>query len=167
MSPVDYDNPGDIKTDLATRLDVMIGDNDSTALDAEANAALTSLQGEERAVATADDACDLEFVVAVKTEVAATRDKVLSPSYRVISGLAAAVVVLAAWVVAARGDLVAKGPFSDRLLTGATWFIAAYLVVDAVSNISSASAAKRWIGGTAKTLVAVLCIIVALRAGTT
>ena len=96
-----------------------------------------------------------------------TGDKVLSPSYRIISGVAAAVVALAAWVVAARGDLVAKGPFSDPLLTGATWFIAAYLVVDTVSNIGSASAAKRWIGGTAKILVAVLCIIVALRAGTT
>jgi hypothetical protein len=96
-----------------------------------------------------------------------TGDKVLSHSYRIISGVAAAVVVLAAWVVAACGGLVARGPFSDRLLTGATWFIAAYLVVDIVANLGSASAAKRWIGGTAKLLAALLCIIVALNGGTT
>lgn len=65
----DYDNPDDIKTDLATGLDAIVGEDDPTTLGPDADAALTALQGEERALAAADDACDLEFVDAIKTEV--------------------------------------------------------------------------------------------------
>ena len=39
-----------------------------------------------------------------------TGDKVLAPSYRIISGVAAAVVALAAWVVAAAATSSPKGP---------------------------------------------------------
>lgn len=91
-------------------------------------------------------------------------DKVLAPPYRVVSGFSAVLVVLAAWVIAARGGVVDAGSMRHGFLTGMTWFIGAYLVVDALVNVNSASAIKRWLGGVTKVAVALCCVIVATSA---
>jgi hypothetical protein len=94
-----------------------------------------------------------------------TGDTVLSPGFRIVSGVAAGVVLAAAWVVAARGGIVSAGGLADGLHLGFTWFIAAYLVVDAVVNLGSVRALKRWLGGAAKVTVALCCVVVAVRPG--
>lgn len=92
-------------------------------------------------------------------------DKVLSPGVRVASGASAGLALAAAWIVAARGGILgADGP--PRVATwGLTWFIAIYMAVDAVVNLGSASALKRWLGGAAKVAVALCCVVVAIRPG--
>jgi hypothetical protein len=94
-----------------------------------------------------------------------TGDKVLSPGFRVVSGVAAGLALVAAWVVAARGGVVGAAGLANGLHLGLTWFIATYLVVDAVVNLGSVSAMKRWLGGAAKVAVALCCVVVAVRPG--
>lgn len=92
-------------------------------------------------------------------------DKVLSPPYRLVSGFSALLVALAAWVIAARGGVISTGGLSRGLLTGLTWFIGGYLVVDALVNLNSASVIKRWLGGCTKVAAAFCCVAVAITAG--
>jgi hypothetical protein len=94
-----------------------------------------------------------------------TGDKVLSPGFRVVSGVSAGLVLAAAWVVAAHGGIVGAAGLPNGLHVGLTWFIATYLVVDAVVNLGSASAMKRWLGGAAKVAVALCCVVVAVMPG--
>jgi len=64
-----YDGPDEIDADLSARLDAITASEDPSALSAAAQAALTQLQGEERAIAAADHACELRFVADIKTQV--------------------------------------------------------------------------------------------------
>lgn len=64
-----YDNPDAIKTDLASRLNAITGGADPATLAADAQAALTALQGEELAIAAADHACNVKFVDPIQTQV--------------------------------------------------------------------------------------------------
>jgi len=64
-----YDNSDAIKTDLADRLNAITGGADPATLSADAQAALTALQGEELAIAAADHACNVKFVDPIKTQV--------------------------------------------------------------------------------------------------
>ena len=64
-----YSTPDDIDLDLATRLDLVTQGDDPAQLAGPAAAALADLQGEELAIAAADNECDLQFVDAAKTEV--------------------------------------------------------------------------------------------------
>ena len=64
-----YANSNEVDADLATRLDAITGGADPSTLAADAQAALTQLQGEELAIAAADRKCELEFVDAIKTQV--------------------------------------------------------------------------------------------------
>ncbi len=58
----DYDNPEEIESDLEDRLDAILDGADPETLSAAAQAELTQLQGEERAIAVADLECELEFI---------------------------------------------------------------------------------------------------------
>lgn len=64
-----YDTSSAIDVDLANRLDVITSGGDLTELDAPGTKALTELQGEELAIAAADQQCELEFVADIKTAV--------------------------------------------------------------------------------------------------
>ncbi len=64
-----YNNPNETETDIAGRLDAILGGQDVSLLDAAATTALKDLQGEEVSAAAADNACSAEFVDAVKTAV--------------------------------------------------------------------------------------------------
>ena len=64
-----YNNPGEISADLVTRLDKVTGGVPPEALSAEARTALTALQGEEKALAAVDQACNLKFVKDIKLKV--------------------------------------------------------------------------------------------------
>lgn len=70
-------------------------------------------------------------------------------------------VVLAAWVIAARGGVVGAGGACPGVLAGLSWFIGGYLVVDAIVNLGSSSALKRWLGGATKVAIAGCCVVVA------
>lgn len=64
-----YDTSSDIDTDLASRLDSITGGLAPADLTADAQSALTQLQGEERAIAAADNECELAHVTDVKAKV--------------------------------------------------------------------------------------------------
>jgi hypothetical protein len=64
-----YNNSDEIKTDLANRLEAITGGADPATLAADAQAALTELQGEELAIAAADHECSVKFVDPIKTQV--------------------------------------------------------------------------------------------------
>ena len=64
-----YNSPGEINADLVTRLDKVTGGAALEALSAAARTALTSLQGEEKALAALDHECDLKFVKDIKLKV--------------------------------------------------------------------------------------------------
>jgi len=87
----------------------------------------------------------------------------LSWPYRVVSVIAGGVMVLAALVVAARGELVLvlDGALDDQFLTWGTFGVGAYLAVNAITDLGSTNAVKRWVASAAKTIAAALCAIVA------
>lgn len=58
----DYNNPEEIEPDLEDRLDAILDGADPEMLSAAAQADLTELQGEERAIAVADLECELKFI---------------------------------------------------------------------------------------------------------
>lgn len=62
----DYSHPEDVESDIRTRLDAITGGDPPEALSADALAALSELQGEERAVATVAFECEEEIVVPVE-----------------------------------------------------------------------------------------------------
>jgi hypothetical protein len=64
-----YDSSDGIRTDLANRLNAITGGADPATLAADAQAALTDLQGEELAIAAADHECNVKFVDPIKTQV--------------------------------------------------------------------------------------------------
>lgn len=66
-----FNNSDEIKTDLANRLDAITGGAAPDTLAADAQAALTQLQGEELAIADADHQCNVQFVDPIKTQVEA------------------------------------------------------------------------------------------------
>jgi hypothetical protein len=58
----DYNSPEEIEPDMEERLDAILDGADFDTLSAAAQADLTELQGEERAIAVADLECELEFI---------------------------------------------------------------------------------------------------------
>ena len=64
-----FANADEIETDLANRFDSIVQGEDPATLTGEAATSLSALQGEEVAIAAADQACEVAFVDAVKTEV--------------------------------------------------------------------------------------------------
>lgn len=66
-----YDDPNAIKLDLASRLATITGGADIDGLAADAAASVVQLQGEELAIAAADNQCELDHVADVKKQVEA------------------------------------------------------------------------------------------------
>ncbi|MGQ0431331.1 MAG: hypothetical protein ACT452_02855 [Microthrixaceae bacterium] len=64
-----YHTSSDIDTDIASRLDSITGGVAPADLTPDAQTALTQLQGEERAIAAADNKCELAHVADVKAKV--------------------------------------------------------------------------------------------------
>lgn len=64
-----YDEPTSIKLDLASRLAATTGGADIGSLAADAKAAVDQLQGEELAIAAADNQCEIDNVSDVKKQV--------------------------------------------------------------------------------------------------
>ena len=93
-----------------------------------------------------------------------TVDGVLPDSYRAMSAAAAAILAFAAWIVAARGQLVGRGFVGPRFLEVATWVIAVYLAVNTVMNATAEHLAERFILGAVTLTAAALSLIVASRA---
>jgi hypothetical protein len=65
----EYNNPEEIESDFEDRLETILDGAGPEELPAEAQAALAELQGEERAVAVADLACEEEFITPVEEQV--------------------------------------------------------------------------------------------------
>jgi len=95
---------------------------------------------------------------------AAGPDGVLPVGLRVASAVAAVILGVAAWVILVRADLVRSGPLSPRLLRWASWVIAAFMVLNTLSNLSSSSPVERWVLGGTTVVLVFLCGYVALRA---
>jgi hypothetical protein len=91
-------------------------------------------------------------------------DGVLPSGLRVASAVAAVILGVAAWVVLVRVDLVGRGPLSARLIRWATWVIVAFMALNTLSNLSSASPVERWVLGGTTIVLVLLCGYVALRA---
>lgn len=81
--------------------------------------------------------------------------------FRIASVLAGGLTIIAAYVVAASGEVVSNDRLDQRTLTTATWMICAYLAINALTDLASASATKRLVGSGAKAVAALLCAIVA------
>jgi len=64
-----FSNSDEIRADLASRLNALTGGGDPATLTADAQAALSGLQGEELAVAAADHDCSIKFVDPIVTQV--------------------------------------------------------------------------------------------------
>jgi hypothetical protein len=65
----DYANPEEIESDIEDRLDALLDGADPESLSAEGQAALTELQGEERAISVADYDCEVKFIVPAERQV--------------------------------------------------------------------------------------------------
>jgi hypothetical protein len=91
-------------------------------------------------------------------------DGVLPSGLRVASAVAAVILGVAAWVILVRADLVRRGPLSARIVRWAAWAIAAFMVLNTLSNLSSSSPVERWVLGGTTVVLVFLCGYVALRA---
>jgi hypothetical protein len=88
---------------------------------------------------------------------------VLQAPYRVLALVSAVVLVLAGWLVLGRASIV-SALLDGQALTWATWLVAAFLVLNTLSNLSGRHPLERW-GMASITLVsAVLVGYVALAA---
>jgi len=95
---------------------------------------------------------------------AAGADGVLPSGLRVASAIAAVILGVAAWVILVRADLVRRGPLSHRFVRWASWVVAAFMVLNTLSNLSSSNPVERWVLGGITVLLVLLCGYVALRA---
>lgn len=89
-------------------------------------------------------------------------DGTLPARFRWMSGLAAALLLLATYLVLARGGVIGSG-LSQGLLTWLTWAIVALMILNTIGNLASASRIERYVLGTATLVIAVLCGIIAYR----
>ncbi|MDH3306409.1 MAG: hypothetical protein OEO77_02645 [Acidimicrobiia bacterium] len=87
----------------------------------------------------------------------------LSPALRVGSIVAAAALLWMAAVILARADLAAVNPVPPHRLAGTSWAIAAYMAVNTVANLVSASDVERYAFGPFTAAIAVTTTIVAWR----
>lgn len=66
-----YGDPSEIRTDLASRFEAIVGESSIDSLSEAAASALSDLQSQEIALAAADHACDLQNVADIKRQVEA------------------------------------------------------------------------------------------------
>lgn len=89
-------------------------------------------------------------------------DGTLAARFRWMSGLAAVLLLVATYVVLARGGVIGSG-LSQGLLTWLTWAIVAMMILNTIGNLASASRIERYVLGTATLVIAVLSGIIAYR----
>ena len=89
---------------------------------------------------------------------AETTNGVLSPRYRVMSAVAVPILLLAAWIILARANLVRGG---DDWVNVAIWFVFGYLVLNTAANLASSSKIERYLMGTVTAVSAIGTLIVA------
>ena len=88
-------------------------------------------------------------------------DGVLSTSYRIMSAVAATILVLFAWIVATRAQLIPRFVLGERFIRVGTWVITAYLIINTGMNLASSNPVERWVIGASTAAAASLCLIVA------
>lgn len=93
---------------------------------------------------------------------ATTVDGVLPGSYRAMSAVAAAFLLLAVWIVLARAGMVPRGPVGPGFLRGAVWVITGYLALNTVMNLLSSHPGERFGMGAVTLTAAGACLVVAL-----
>lgn len=88
-------------------------------------------------------------------------DGTLPPRLRAVSGLAAVVLAVAAFVVLARGGVVGTDGDSTAWTVG-TWVVAAYMALNTAGNLTSPHPLERYGFSAATAALTVLCAVVAL-----
>jgi hypothetical protein len=88
----------------------------------------------------------------------------LPPRLRVVSAIAAILLVAFAWVVLARAGVLGWPVGLAGLLVPAVWVIAGFLVVNTLGNLASKSRFERTVLAATSGALAVLCGFVALTA---
>ena len=88
---------------------------------------------------------------------------VLSPGLRVGSGIAAVILGWMAAVILARADLISTNPVPRRWLARTTWTIAAYMALNTMANLASASSVERYGFGPSTAAIAAATAVVARR----
>lgn len=86
---------------------------------------------------------------------------VLSPALRIVSALAAPVLIWMAGVILARADLVAINPVPPRWLTHTAWIIASYMALNTIGNLASTSTFEQLVLGPVTATIAATAAIVA------
>ena len=87
---------------------------------------------------------------------------VLEPPFRVLAGVSAVILAVAAWVILARVGLVDRGPVDDTILGWGT--VAGFTALNTLSNLSGRHPLERWGMGSITLAVALLATYVALAA---
>ena len=86
---------------------------------------------------------------------------VLSPTLRIVSALAAAVLIWMAGVILARADLVAINPVPPRWLARTVWIIAGYMTLNTLGNLASTSTVEQLVFGPVTATIAATAAVVA------
>jgi hypothetical protein len=89
---------------------------------------------------------------------------VLEPPFRVLAGVSAVILAVAAWVILARVGLVDRGPVDDTILGWGTVAVAGFTALNTLSNLSGRHPLERWGMGSITLAVALLATHVALAA---
>ena len=83
---------------------------------------------------------------------------------RVVSAIAVPILVLAAWMVLARADLVGRGPFPAGFVEVAVWVIGGYLVLNTLANLRALTDVERYGLGSLTAIAAIATFVVAILA---
>jgi hypothetical protein len=93
---------------------------------------------------------------------APTEAGVLTPPFRFLAVVQAIVLVLLAWVLLARTDVVEMPGLSAGTLAWLTWGIVAFLALNTVANFSAPHPIERWVMGSVTLVLAGLALLIAL-----
>jgi hypothetical protein len=74
---------------------------------------------------------------------AAAAGEALPGAYRAMSLIAVVILITAAWLTLARAGAVSAGPFGERIVGGAVWFIVAYAATNTVMNLAGKHPVER------------------------
>jgi hypothetical protein len=88
-------------------------------------------------------------------------DGSLPRAYRLASGIAALVLLGAAWVVLASVSAVGRGHVPVALLTTVLWCLAVVFGLNTLGNARGRHPLERWGAGTVTALLAILCAVIA------
>lgn len=92
---------------------------------------------------------------------AASAGESLPGAYRMMSLIAVVVLITAAWLILARAGVASPGPFGERFVWGATWFIIAYTATNTVMNLAGKHPVERIGLSTVTAVITVAGLVVA------